>query len=441
VWLQVHRFLLVDPGKLETRNVKLPGMSHFCKYSYIITVFLMGLLWLSVGCRSSSEEQGSSATERQRKTASPQAREHLVRAYDHYERGAYRTALAYTDSAAQVDSTLTDLHFLRGRIFTGVNLYEKADEEYRAVLSSDSTYQGAWLNLGNNAARRGRFREALRRYNRELAHHATPSAWVSAGRAYMNLRKPDSARYAYRRALELDSTHAPAHVMLSELYDQAGELDSALHHVQAALRLEPENNNYRYEVGALQVRLGETERAIDPLKVVARERPFHYGAHYNLGMALQQLGREGEAEEYLTKADSLQRLQARLQRLEKAARSNPDNALAWARLGDALRRIDRTDKAQEAYNVALSIAPESIVLQNNVANLALMQGNYEQALNRYQAILQQDSANADVWLNVGVVHARMGNVEAAQRAWKTVLEYAPDHKTARKYLAKYEKKP
>lgn len=404
------------------------------------SALILWSIWMLAGCSSESGEQEEpSVTEQQRQAAHPEARQYLVRAHEQYNEGSYRTALAYTDSAAQISPDLTDLHFLRGQILTAVNLYEKANDEYRTVLAQDSTYQGAWLNLGNNAARRGLFRKALTRYNRELSLHPTPSAWVSAGRAYKNLRKPDSSRYAFEHALDMDSTHAPAHIMLSELYDQGGQLDSALYHARQALRHEPQNLDYRYSVGALLVRLGRADEAIEPLKTVAEQSPFHYGAHYNLGMALQQLGRPAESERYLVEADSLQRLQARLQRLERAARSNPDNALAWARLGDALRRVDQMDKALEAYNVALSLAPESIPLQNNVANIAMMQGNYNAALNRYRAILKQDSSNTDVWLNVGVVHAKMGNIDAAREAWETVLEYDAGHATAKTYLAKYGK--
>jgi Tfp pilus assembly protein PilF len=50
-------------------------------------------------------------------------------------------------------------------------------------------------------------------------------------------------------------------------------------------------------------------------------------------------------------------------------------------------------------------------------------------------LLQIDSTQADIWLNLGTVHALTGRYDKARAAWETALHYDPDHPEARNYLA------
>ena len=45
---------------------------------------------------------------------------------------------------------------------------------------------------------------------------------------------------------------------------------------------------------------------------------------------------------------------------------------------------------------------------------------------------------AEVWLNLGIVYASSGGLEAARRAWETVLRHTPNHPEAKAYLARLD---
>ena len=76
----------------------------------------------------------------------------------------------------------------------------------------------------------------------------------------------------------------------------------------------------------------------------------------------------------------------------------------------------------------------SFALQNNIANLCLMDGDTVQAINRYKTILSFDSTLVDIWLNLGVVHASSGRKNDARQAWMKGLEYDSDNTTLKDYL-------
>ncbi len=116
------------------------------------------------------------------------------------------------------------------------------------------------------------------------------------------------------------------------------------------------------------------------------------------------------------------------------ANMNPDQLMLWVNFGNSLKNMGRIQEAKDAYLVALSLSPMSFALQNNIANICLMDGDTAQAIIRYESILSLDSTLVDIWLNLGVVHASAGRKNDARTAWLKGLEFDPDNTTLRYYL-------
>lgn len=393
---------------------------------------LLGItLPLWVGCGSASEQQHTTAP------VPPKAATLLIDGQQAFKRGHYLDALVLADSAAQHAPNLAHVYFLRARVFTELQRYREAQAAYERVTALDPSFEGAWFNMANNAYRQGHFRKAVALYHkaRETPSGLQVQILRQMGRAYAELGKPDSARWAYRQAIAADSTNAAVYADLGQVYEDEGELEQALAYSSRALAIEPANPAYRYATGSQLRQTGRFEEAVRELRTVIEARPWHAGAHYNLGQALLRLGREAEAQRYLVRADSLERLDAEIWRLRSDVEVNPGHPMPSVALGDALRRAGRLDEAMDAYKVALSLAPQNLALRNNVANLAHDLGNTDEAIRRYQAILRQDPTLASVWLNLGVAYADGGNKAAARQAWENVLKYAPDDPAATSYLA------
>ncbi|MGH7491878.1 MAG: tetratricopeptide repeat protein [bacterium] len=381
-----------------------------------------------------------SPTAQQRRTTDPQAAKFVVQAQDAFSKKAYNQALAWADSAERQAPDLADVWFLRGMIFTELRRYKEAEEAYGKVLSLDPRYQGAWLNLGSTALRQGNARKALDLYQKELKTYPTSAVLHQIGRVYANLGKADSARLAYEQAIAIDSSFATAYLRLAELYKEGGDLDQALRYARRGLALQPDNLNYRYFLGSLLLLSGQPQEAAAELEAVVAKRPWHYWANYNLGQALVRLGREAEGKRYLAKAESLQAELKNVQDWENLVENNPDQLMLWVNYGEALRRASRIEEAIEAYQVAIALEPRFAALQNNLANMYLMQGDTMTAVRQYMAILEQYPFLNDVWLNLGVVYANSGKVEAARHAWETALQYAPEDSTVKAYLARLPRK-
>ena len=399
--------------------------------------FVKGIsIALAIACAGcGAGEDARSRTERARQEADTTALHFLLSAQSAFEARSFNVALSLTDSAASYAPELADVPFLRGRILTEMRQFDLAEEAYQQTLEIDPEYPGVYLNLGNSAYLKGQAADALAFYRKERGAADTAPYLIQLGRAYADLGTRDSARWAFERAIEADSTNPTGYMWLGQLYEDDGDFDQALQYSRAGLALRPDNLNYAYVVGVQHLRRGELERAVSVLTPVTEGMPWHYAAHYNLAQALNGLGRTDDGARYLALADTILTQEKETSRWENLVQANTNEPMLWVNYGNALHRAGRVDDAIEALTIAYSLQPQWLELQNNIANLLLMRGDTTAALARFEALLQYDSTQADVWLNLGTVHALSGQYDAARAAWEAALRQDPEHEEAAAYIA------
>ena len=351
-----------------------------------------------------------------------------------FRNGYYNVALAITDSSLVNSPHSADIHFLRGRVFTKLARLNEAEVAYRTVLSLNPNYQGAWFNMGTNSIRQDDLPAAIAHYKSEMLLYPSARTMVQIGRAYADLGKIDSATFAYEDAIKTDSNNAAAYMRLGHLYKDRGDITKAIEYATIGLDLDPENLDYKYIIGSLLLLNEEPKASLPFFQAVTSKRPWHYWAHHNLGQALYRIGDETQGQHYMDLAKELQKGIQEVENWRNLANMNPDQLMLWVNLGNSLKNMGRIQEAKDAFLVALSISPMSFALQNNIANLCLMDGDTVQAINRYKTILSFDSTLVDIWLNLGVVHASSGRINDARQAWMKGLEYDSDNTTIKDYL-------
>lgn len=351
-----------------------------------------------------------------------------------FRNGYYNATLAITDSSLVNSPHSADIHFLRGRVFTKLARLNEAEVAYRTVLSLNPNYQGAWFNMGTNSIRQDDLPAAIAHYKSEMLLYPSARTMVQIGRAYADLGKIDSATFAYEDAIKTDSNNAAAYMRLGHLYKDRGDITKAIEYATIGLDLDPENLDYKYIIGSLLLLNEEPKASLPFFRAVASKRPWHYWAHHNLGQALYRIGDETQGQHYMDLAKELQKGIQEVENWRNLANMNPDQLMLWVNLGNSLKNMGRIQEAKDAFLVALSISPMSFALQNNIANLCLMDGDTVQAINRYKTILSFDSTLVDIWLNLGVVHASSGRINDARQAWMKGLEHDSDNTTLKDYL-------
>lgn len=414
-------------------------------YGAVLCLGVLGML--STGCQADADTATA--------TMDAETRALLQQADVAMNRNDYRRALVLADSAIGRSPELAAPHFLQGLVYSALNRFEPAQAAFMTVLEKDPAYPGAWFQLGHVAFQQGQYQDALGYYEKEqalienasasrqkqYAHvdaSAHPAVWLQMGRAHKLMNEYAAAREAYERALALDSLQADGHAWLAELDEEAGDFESALAHAQQALALDEKNPDYQYRVGLLLTKLGKIRQAGPHLEAAVMMRPWHEGSNYNFGRVLMQLGEEEDAQAFLARADTLQKLQAEIAQAKAAAYQQPDVQHHWTSLAALMLRTGQFDEARQAFGAALMLNPTDLAVHNDMANLALAAGDTVEALRRYEAILEWDPSQADVWLNLGVLYAMSRQYDEARRSWEQALHHQPDHSEARLFLRRLE---
>ncbi len=137
-----------------------------------------------------------------------------------------------------------------------------------------------------------------------------------------------------------------------------------------------------------------------------------------LGMMEYKLALENEAFQHLHEA------------LLIAPGEAPELFEIFKTLGNIFVRRQDYDSAEDSYNKAYRISPESDVLLVNLGTLCIQRSNWDDAVNRFRAALQINNSNDKAWVGLAIGHRMKGDLELAWGNLEAALEYNPLNEVA-----------
>jgi tetratricopeptide (TPR) repeat protein len=239
-----------------------------------------------------------------------------------------------------------------------------------------------------------------------------------------------------------------------ELAGEPNRLPEAIDHCRAAVRLKPDLPEPRLNLGLALARTGRLEDAVTNYREALRLRPVYPEAMYNLGITLRALGRLSEALALLENAraliprdadtriqlgvtlESVGRSAEALAQFEAAVQLAPRDLAARLNLAAALTRAaGRNDAAIVQYREALAIDPAQPETHCRLALLLEGQpGGEDLAAAEYETAIRLNPTYAAAHNNVGVLHARRGQLDEAEEHWQAALKADPGFVDARRNL-------
>ena len=223
---------------------------------------------------------------------------------------------------------------------------ERLDERCEQIITA---YRGMnredFIDLveeGTLLITEGRTRRGLRTLENALAldeHNAELSFTI--GEYYFHLGKSLDAAVYLRRALDEQSEHFGARLLLGLLSGDEGEADSARVHLERALALDENSFAAHYALGRLLAREGCLSEALQHLKRGLALNPTPE-MHYLVGRTYWEQGRAEQA----------------LKHLQKAVRLDPHFDAAFYSLGFICWQSNRMSEAREHFRAAYEINPQ-----------------------------------------------------------------------------------
>jgi tetratricopeptide (TPR) repeat protein len=92
---------------------------------------------------------------------------------------------------------------------------------------------------------------------------------------------------------------------------------------------------------------------------------------------------------------------------------------------EAAGRMGRTGQAREYLLKALSLAPEHSMANNNMGNIAFLEGDVHEAIKWWEKTEELDPSNTHVLFNLAIGYESLGNMEKAAFYYKRFSEEAP----------------
>lgn len=125
-------------------------------------------------------------------------------------------------------------------------------------------------------------------------------------------------------------------------------------------------------------------------------------------------------------ASGQQEMAAALANLEQATRDNPDDAQAWANLGNVYFDTDQPRKAIEAYHRALELLPGDTNIMTDLGVMYFQDNQHHKAIELFDAVLDINPEHEQARFNKGVVLLTgLNDRDQAIAEWKILLQYHP----------------
>jgi Flp pilus assembly protein TadD len=189
----------------------------------------------------------------------------------------------------------------------------------------------------------------------------------------------------------------PVMLALPEAAYKAGHYDDALGLYRDLLVRDPDNSQVKLGIADCELASNNPVVANQLYQELANIPSIHARVVQGQGIALLRLGQYGPAEKSLKEAVTAD---AKLWR-------------AWNALGALYDANQKWDDADQAYAKALSLAPRSAFIHNNLGFSLLSQGKAAQAIKSFQTALQIDPSLQPAQMNLRIALALVGRYDEA----------------------------
>lgn len=218
-----------------------------------------------------------------------------------------------------------------------------AGASYRKVIEIDSTNADGWISYASTFYDRGDFPGTLDVLGK--AERFIPNEfrlYLLRGITCQRTRQLPDAATALERAVVIDEKNVDALNSLAMVYDELGRQNESDSTYERALAIDPKNhlvlNNYGYSLAERNLQI---DRALEMAREAVSQQPENASYLDTIGWVYFQLGRYGEAEEYI----------------RKALNTGSTSPVIHEHLGDIYSKMNNREKALEYWKKALELDP------------------------------------------------------------------------------------
>lgn len=408
---------------------------------------LLGMLYLDIGEAEAAENElrrvaaAGSATA---KFAAPIARAMLLQ--------KQQDKLLAEFSAPRFDERddSPELQGLRAEALASLGKLEPAQTTIVKAISQEPVSVAVMLSAAHVALARGKVDEARNWVHRALELSPTdPNAWLLSADLAFVATQHDAAAQDYQRALDFDQRqlltqrNLRARVGIVFALLAQGKQDAALPHIEVLLAANPKHFLSNYLRGLVAYKKADFKTALDYLQRSTQTAPPNSPATALLGAVHYSMGNYQQAEVLLSRyVDAapddlaarklLGATRLKLNQPEKAMEAlgasteQSDDSQLLAMLGEAASMSGEFRAGRDYFRRALKGTKTPGLLQTQLAQTFLEEGDYEHAIAELQRATQDTQAEKRAKILTVMAYLRKNDTAAALKAAQALLAEKPN---------------
>ena len=285
---------------------------------------------------------------------------------------------------------------------------------------------------------------------RQLLRGHEDSAEIQLALARLLVRTGDvaEAEEAVDRARELEPGNARAAVLKARLRQRADDIEGALRVLEDFIELVPASATARMVHARMLVDARRYEQARAEFEHLVAEEPENDDARYALALLLVQTDRLDEAMRqferlanhesrrdaayyYLARIAESQERYADAITSYRRVRRGEHRLNAQIRIGVLLADGGDVDAARRhLHGVRSESTRDAVRIYSAEAGLLARVARYEEALDVYNASLEEFPGNSDLLYSRGMLAVKMDRLDILERDMRAIIEREPDHAEA-----------
>ncbi len=309
--------------------------------------------------------------------------------------------------------------------------FSYAAKEYELAVQRLFWRGDLWNEIGKAKLMSGQKTEALIAYKKAKKEGALSAfGWDILGQESWYQHESESALALWQEGVSHYPNYFEFYARLAMVYREKGDYlseKSALENRLSYDREEQDSAYAHYRLGLLLI-LDSPEEALDELNRAARAddtfAPVVETLRTSLNLALLE---SDPAESMLLLGRGLalaEEWQLAAQMFRAATQAYPENASAWAWLGEAKQHLEV--EALSDLDKALGLNPNSVLVRSLRGLYWQRQGKFTEALREFQVAVKIEPENPNWHTAMGEIYARSGELPLALEAYRQAIFLAPD---------------
>ncbi|MBN1274425.1 MAG: tetratricopeptide repeat protein [Candidatus Aminicenantes bacterium] len=327
------------------------------------------------------------------------------------------TAELYLNKAIKHTPDSVDLLKLLADVYQEQRNYEAASNTYKKLMDLDPQDYEPVFERGVILVKLRKFKDGINLLEQAVKMNPEKkTAYAFIGNAYQELEEWSNAAQAYGRYLETKPKDK-REILLNQgyCYMQIEQYEQAARAFEGARELDPKDEKVYFQLAQAYEKAGQLENAAQTLEIMAKMDPDQAERYYNLIIRLFDVA--GQSDKGIPYAEKLVELK-------------PNNESGYYNLGLMYQKVNKYEKAVEAFKKATKIKPDFEMAYTMMGVCYNSMKQYSNSNEAFGQVLKTSPDNVDAWFNIGINYMLMKNYGAALEPMKKTIELKPDFAVA-----------